>query len=144
MRAAYSTSTILAPTQPALVLIHGFGASVYHWRYNIPALVSEGYRVLALDLLGFGLSDKPIIDYSAETWRDQVQYNSKYYCSVRSCFVVTWCASGCLLACLLARARCWGNEVTFRVSRLFTVEVELWCTWYQLCGARFVGRSVAA
>lgn len=58
--------------QPALVLIHGFGASVYHWRYNIPALVKEGYRVLALDLLGFGLSDKPIIEYSAETWRDQV------------------------------------------------------------------------
>lgn len=59
--------------QPALVLIHGFGASVYHWRYNIPALVAKGYRVLALDLLGFGLSDKPIIEYSAETWRDQVQ-----------------------------------------------------------------------
>ncbi|CAM9763155.1 unnamed protein product, partial [Ectocarpus fasciculatus] len=58
--------------QPALVLIHGFGASVYHWRYNIPALVKQGYRVLALDLLGFGLSDKPIIEYSAETWRDQV------------------------------------------------------------------------
>ncbi|CAN0563736.1 unnamed protein product, partial [Laminaria digitata] len=58
--------------QPALVLIHGFGASVYHWRYNIPALVDAGYRVLALDLLGFGLSDKPIVEYSAETWRDQV------------------------------------------------------------------------
>ncbi|CBN74406.1 Predicted hydrolases or acyltransferases (alpha/beta hydrolase superfamily) [Ectocarpus siliculosus] len=59
-------------SKPALVLIHGFGASVYHWRYNIPALVKQGYRVLALDLLGFGLSDKPIIEYSAETWRDQV------------------------------------------------------------------------
>eukprot|EP00904_Undaria_pinnatifida_P005704 jgi/Undpi1/2263/HiC_scaffold_13.g05649.m1 len=58
--------------KPALVLIHGFGASVYHWRYNIPSLVDAGYRVLALDLLGFGLSDKPIIQYSAETWRDQV------------------------------------------------------------------------
>ncbi|CAM9301271.1 unnamed protein product [Ascophyllum nodosum] len=59
-------------TKPAVVLIHGFGASVYHWRYNIPALVEAGYRVLALDLLGFGLSDKPIIEYSAEVWRDQV------------------------------------------------------------------------
>ena len=61
-----------AKIQPAVVLIHGFGASVYHWRYNIPALVEAGYRVLALDLLGFGLSDKPIIEYSAEVWRDQV------------------------------------------------------------------------
>lgn len=58
--------------QPAIVLVHGFGASVYHWRYNIPALVEAGYRVLALDLLGFGLSDKPLIEYSAQVWRDQV------------------------------------------------------------------------
>lgn len=28
--------------------------------------------MLALDLLGFGLSDKPVMDYSAEIWRDQV------------------------------------------------------------------------
>ena len=56
--------------QPIL-LIHGFGASVYHWRYNIPYLARK-YHVYAIDLLGFGLSDKPILDYSAELWRDQV------------------------------------------------------------------------
>ena len=56
--------------QPIL-LIHGFGASVYHWRYNIPYLARR-YHVYAIDLLGFGLSDKPILDYSAELWRDQV------------------------------------------------------------------------
>lgn len=72
--------------QPALVLIHGFGASVYHWRYNIPALVKAGYRVLALDLLGFGLSDKPIIEYSAETWRDQV--HRRVPCVLRPMYVV--------------------------------------------------------
>lgn len=44
-------------SKPPLLLVHGFGASVYHWRYNIPAL-SEKYHVYALDLLGFGLSDK--------------------------------------------------------------------------------------
>jgi pimeloyl-ACP methyl ester carboxylesterase len=57
--------------KPALLLIHGFGASVYHWRYNIPFLARK-YHVYAIDLLGFGLSDKPVIDYSAETWKDQV------------------------------------------------------------------------
>ena len=57
--------------KPPLLLIHGFGASVYHWRYNIPAL-SENYHVFAVDLLGFGLSDKPIIDYDATIWRDQI------------------------------------------------------------------------
>jgi len=56
---------------PPLVLIHGFGASHFHWRYNIPEL-SQKYRVYAVDLLGFGLSDKPILDYTGELWRDQI------------------------------------------------------------------------
>mmetsp|Transcript_2201 Transcript_2201/g.3472 ORF Transcript_2201/g.3472 Transcript_2201/m.3472 type:complete len:385 (-) Transcript_2201:142-1296(-) len=58
-------------SKPPLLLIHGFGASVYHWRYNIPQLARK-YRVYAIDMLGFGLSDKPIIEYKAEVWRDQV------------------------------------------------------------------------
>lgn len=56
--------------KPPILLIHGFGASVYHWRYNIPTLARD-YRVYAIDLLGFGLSEKPIIEYNAEVWRDQ-------------------------------------------------------------------------
>lgn len=42
-----------------VLLVHGFGGNVNHFRYNIPALASEGYRVYAVDLLGFGASDKP-------------------------------------------------------------------------------------
>lgn len=57
--------------KPPLVLIHGFGASVYHWRYNLPVLARK-FNVFAIDLLGFGLSDKPILDYTADIWRDQV------------------------------------------------------------------------
>lgn len=44
---------------PPILLIHGFGASVGHFRKNFPALVGAGYRVYAIDLLGFGASDKP-------------------------------------------------------------------------------------
>ncbi|KAL3801124.1 hypothetical protein HJC23_002417 [Cyclotella cryptica] len=58
-------------TAPAIVLIHGFGASAYHWRHNLPAL-ARSHRVYALDLLGFGWSDKPVMDYDASVWRDQV------------------------------------------------------------------------
>lgn len=53
-----------------LLLIHGFGASIGHWRNNIPVWAEAGYRVYAIDLLGFGNSAKPPLDYSIELWRD--------------------------------------------------------------------------
>lgn len=43
----------------SILLIHGFGANLNHFRYNIPSLVHEGYTVYAMDLLGFGGSEKP-------------------------------------------------------------------------------------
>src|SRR5207302_7133112 len=56
-----------------LVLIHslGPGASSYEWRKNVDAL-AEQFRVYTLDLLGFGLSDRPAIDYTAETFADLI------------------------------------------------------------------------
>ncbi len=56
-----------------LVLIHGFGASLGHWRNNIPILAEQGYRVFALDLLGFGGSDKPPLGYTLELWQEQIR-----------------------------------------------------------------------
>lgn len=50
----------------AVVLIHGFGANVHHWRHNCPALAQEA-EVFALDLLGFGASQKPPSVLEGET-----------------------------------------------------------------------------
>ncbi|MCU0514793.1 MAG: alpha/beta hydrolase [Anaerolineae bacterium] len=47
------------PAAPALVLVHGLFGSTESWRDNVPALVAAGYRVIAFDRPGFGLSDKP-------------------------------------------------------------------------------------
>jgi len=46
-----------------VVLIHGIGASVYNWRYTLPALVTAGYRVIAFDNRGFGFSDQTAHGY---------------------------------------------------------------------------------
>lgn len=40
-------------------------------RYNIPEL-AKSHKVYALDLLGFGWSDKALVEYDAMIWRDQV------------------------------------------------------------------------
>src|SRR5947208_4105091 len=56
-----------------LLLIHSFGpgASSYEWRKNIDVLATQ-FRVYVVDLLGFGLSDCPSIDYTAETFTDLI------------------------------------------------------------------------
>ena len=54
-----------------ILLVHGFGANVNHFRFQFPALVEKGYRVYAVDLLGFGASDKPNIkDYCIELFAE--------------------------------------------------------------------------
>lgn len=42
-----------------VILLHGFRAHTYTWKALIDPLVDAGYHVWAIDLIGFGLSDKP-------------------------------------------------------------------------------------
>jgi pimeloyl-ACP methyl ester carboxylesterase len=46
-------------SNPTLILIHGFTASTYVWKTVAPRLAEENFHVVAVDLLGFGFSDKP-------------------------------------------------------------------------------------
>ena len=57
------------PDAPPLVLLHApqIGGSSYEFRGVIEQL-AQHYHVYALDLLGFGLSDRPRIYYSGETY----------------------------------------------------------------------------
>lgn len=57
--------------KPALLLVHGFGASTDHWRKNISQLQQQ-FQVWAIDLLGFGRSAKPAREYSGNLWREQL------------------------------------------------------------------------
>ena len=57
-------------TGPAVILLHGSGASSAHWRLTIPALTQ--FKVYAPDHLGFGQSDKPAINYRIQTLVDML------------------------------------------------------------------------
>jgi pimeloyl-ACP methyl ester carboxylesterase len=47
-----------------VVLLHGKNFNGYYWQDVIPFLVTEGYRVIVPDQVGWGRSDKPDIHYS--------------------------------------------------------------------------------
>lgn len=55
-----------------VVLLHGFPECWWAWREVIPALAGAGHRVAALDLRGFGGSDRPPSGYDLVTLADDV------------------------------------------------------------------------
>ncbi len=54
---------------PVVVLLHGLGGNSSNWAFNFAAL-SAKYRVIAPDQIGFGRSDKPLINYRVGTYAD--------------------------------------------------------------------------
>lgn len=55
-----------------VIFIHGLGGSIESWDNNIRQLISSELRIVALDLPGFGLSDKPKTRYSIEFYANFV------------------------------------------------------------------------
>lgn len=55
---------------PPLILLHGYGGSMWQWEYQRP--LTEQFRVITPDLIGSGLSDKPDIDYRPQDLIDSV------------------------------------------------------------------------
>ncbi len=57
---------------PVVILLHGLGAVKEVWLPSLGAL-SARYHVYAIDQLGFGRSDKPLLEYEISTWVDFLQ-----------------------------------------------------------------------
>ncbi|MET0625967.1 MAG: alpha/beta fold hydrolase [Pyrinomonadaceae bacterium] len=58
-----------AGSGPVVVLLHGLGGNSTNWTFNTPALAQK-YRVIVPDQIGFGGSDKPLINYRIATYVD--------------------------------------------------------------------------
>jgi pimeloyl-ACP methyl ester carboxylesterase len=56
---------------PPLVLLHGYCSNTYTWKDVLPALAQQ-FHVLAVDLKGFGFSEKPRGNYSLNAQADLV------------------------------------------------------------------------
>src|SRR6516162_10714127 len=52
-------STHALGSGPAVVLCHGFPELAYSWRHQLPALAAAGYRAIAPDQRGYGLTSRP-------------------------------------------------------------------------------------
>jgi pimeloyl-ACP methyl ester carboxylesterase len=56
------------PDAAPVLMLPGWGSTVYAWRENLPVVAAAGYRAIAVDLKGSGLSDKPLgeSEYTSE------------------------------------------------------------------------------
>ena len=59
---------------PPVLLVHGFGASSYQWRFTLPALAAAGFHAIAPDLPGHGFSQLalPIGEYTREAYARRI------------------------------------------------------------------------
>jgi len=58
-------------SKDTLLLLHGLGASAERWENVIP-LFAKKFKVIVPDLIGFGYSDKPMVDYTTDYFAEFV------------------------------------------------------------------------
>jgi pimeloyl-ACP methyl ester carboxylesterase len=56
-----------SPRRPLVLLLHGFGEFWWAWRHQLPALDAAGFSAAAMDLRGYGASDKTPRGYDPQT-----------------------------------------------------------------------------
>jgi len=60
------------PQKTPLLFIHGYGGMLEHWNLNIPEFAHE-HKIFAMDLIGFGKSQKPNVRYCLELFASQIE-----------------------------------------------------------------------
>lgn len=140
-------------TLPVLI-IHGFGASINHWRNNIPAIVESGqFRVYTIDLIGFGGSEKASpkeVEYGIPLWKDLVvefinaQDHEEKWCLIgNSIGSLTALAAASELGEERVRAvalmNCAGGLTSFRYSELNPLQAVLLRIFNTVLFNRFTG-----
>ena len=100
-----------AEAAPLVLLLHGFPEFWWSWRAQLPALSAAGYRAAAMDLRGYGGSDKPPRGYDPITLAQDVSGVIKAL-GARSAIVV---------------GHGWGGYVGWATATLHPREVSALC-----------------
>jgi pimeloyl-ACP methyl ester carboxylesterase len=98
-RVRYLDTGAPGDARPTVVLLHGFASSIENWIGVIPALKAD-YRLIALDLKGFGWTDRPQGDYSPKAQADLV--------------AALMAERGVVLAAVVAHS--WGSSVALQLA----------------------------
>lgn len=93
---------------PVLVLIHGVAGSGAIWTPIMPYL-NQHFTVIQLDLLGYGHSPKPAIDYTPHVHATAIHATLAHH-NIEPPFILVGLSMGTLLA--LEYARLWPEEVS--------------------------------
>jgi pimeloyl-ACP methyl ester carboxylesterase len=117
---------------PAAVLLHGFASSFDTWRPVVAALESS-HRVLALDLKGFGWTERPEGDYSPEAQARLVLGLLDFRGVERAAFVGhSWGSSVALAAALAAPKRV--SRLAFYGAWAYEEQLPAFFTWARAPG----------
>jgi pimeloyl-ACP methyl ester carboxylesterase len=82
-----------------LLLLHGFAAHSFTWRWIMDDLVKAGYHVWAIDLIGSGRSDKPIeVPYGLDLFTHQIEAFMRAKNMTRACVIGHSMGGGLALA----------------------------------------------
>lgn len=129
-----------------LVLIHGFGpgASSYEWRKNVDTL-AEQFQVFVIDLLGFGLSDHPVVDFTSEIFTDLVHDFIKEVVAKPAIVVAHGLTCAYVIACAYRRPQVFERLVLVSPSSTLLQEVSpdlLNTLWKRAFSVPIVGQFI--
>ncbi len=96
-----------------LILIHGYGAGMWVWEKQIEVL-SKQNRVYAIDVVGYGFSDRPKIPYTPEV----------FICFLRDFMDAVGIEKATLIGNSMGGGIVWGTAILFpeRVNRLVLID----------------------
>ncbi|XP_009872782.1 PREDICTED: bifunctional epoxide hydrolase 2, partial [Apaloderma vittatum] len=95
---------------PVVCLCHGFPESWLSWRYQIPALADAGFRVIALEMKGYGESTAPL---------DIEEYSQKQICKDLAVFLDKLGIPQCVLV-----GHDWGGAVVWNMALFYPERVR--------------------